>query len=165
MKRRIYLSIGSGVLLLAVGLTGTVFLTSAAEAMAGRANKRIEGMWAVQVTIHDCQSGQDLRTFPALLTFAQGGTLAGTTAGAPPSITTAHVGTWEFEGGRTFTATTSAFLFRADGTLLGTQTLTQTIEIGDDPDTFTSTATSTVVDPNGNQVMATCATAVAHRVG
>jgi len=164
MKLRIFSSAACAILLSVAALAGSVLLTSADEAAAGKASKKLEGTWAVQVTIHDCQSGADLRTFPALLTFAQGGTLTETTAGFPPAARTPGHGFWRFTSGNAFAATSMAFLFGPDGTQTGMQTLTQAIEFGDDPDTFTSTASSTITDPNGNQIAATCATAVAHRV-
>ena len=164
MKTRIYSSVVGAVLLSAAALAGSVLLTSADEAAAGKAARKLEGTWSVQVTIHDCQSGQEIRSFPALLTFAQGGTLTETTAGFPPAARTPGHGFWRFTGGNAFTATSIAFLFGPDGASTGRQTLTQAIEFGDDPDTFNSTASSTITDPNGNQIAVTCATAVGHRV-
>src|SRR5678816_2833297 len=46
--------------------------------------KRLQGTWRVQVSIRDCASGAELRNWPAMLTFAQGGTLTETTTGFPP---------------------------------------------------------------------------------
>src|ERR1700743_993462 len=71
--------------------------------------KKLEGTWRVQVTIHDCQSGATLKTFPAFLTFAQGGTLVETTTGFSPAMRTPGHGFWDYTGGRTFTATSEAF--------------------------------------------------------
>src|SRR5262249_16417990 len=108
MKRSIISSVAAGVLLSLAALAGSVLLTSADGATAGKASKRPEGTWAVQVTIHDCQTGQDVRTFPALLTFAQGGTLTETTAGFPPAARTPGHGFWRFAGGDAYEATSMA---------------------------------------------------------
>ena len=116
------------------------------------------------VTIHDCQSGATLKTFPAFLTFAQGGTLVETTTGFSPAMRTPGHGFWDYTGGRTFTATSEAFLFNPAGVWIGTQSLTQAIEFGGDFDEFTSNASIKVVDPNGNLLSTGCATAVAHRM-
>jgi hypothetical protein len=66
--------------------------------------RKLEGTWRVQVTIRDCQSGAALRTFPALLTFARGGTLTETTTGFPPALRTPGHGFWRHTGDQTYTA-------------------------------------------------------------
>jgi hypothetical protein len=153
------------VLLAVVSAAGAVVLTSTAEVRASKASRRLEGTWLVDVTITNCDTGDALRHFPALLTFAQGGTLTETTSGFPPAARTAGHGFWDVTPGGGYTASSSAFLFAPDGTFTGTQTLVQTIEIGSDPNTFTSTATNTIVNPAGVTVATGCATAVAHRLG
>ena len=47
--------------------------------------KTIEGTWKVCVTLRNCQTGGELRNFPALLTFVKGGTFTGATTAFPPS--------------------------------------------------------------------------------
>jgi hypothetical protein len=105
-----------------------------------------------------------LRTAPAILTFAQGGTLVETTTVFSSSQRGPGHGFWEHTGGKTFKAVSKAFFFNSDGTWAGTQTLTQHIEFGDDPDAFNSTATTEIVAPNGTLILSGCATAVAHRM-
>lgn len=72
------------VLLTAFSIFGAIFTPSAYEAKAQRSEnqersesqgKKLEGTWRVLVTARDCQTGAAVRTFPALLTFADGGTL------------------------------------------------------------------------------------------
>jgi len=126
--------------------------------------RRLEGTWQVQVTLRNCQTGAVLRTAPAFLTFAAGGTLVETTTVFSSSQRGPGHGFWEHTGGKTFKAVSKAFFFNADGTWGGTQTLTQQIEFGDDPDMFNSTATTEVVAPNGTVILSGCATAAAHRM-
>jgi hypothetical protein len=126
--------------------------------------RRLEGTWQVQVTLRNCQTGAVLRTAPAFLTFASGGTLVETTTVFSSSQRGPGHGFWEHTGGKTFKAVSKAFFFNPDGTWAGTQTLTQQIEFADDPDAFNSTATTEVVAPNGTVILSGCATAVAHRM-
>ena len=138
---------------------------AANPAMSGGSKaRRLEGTWQVQVTLQNCQTGAALRTAPAFLTFAQGGTLVETTAVFSSSQRGPCHGFWEHTGGKTFKAVSKAFLFNPDGTLAGTQTLTQEIEFGDDPDVFNSNATTEIVAPNGTVILSGCATAIAHRM-
>ncbi len=153
-------------------LAGALFLTSARGVRAekpggpGEAEsqaRKLEGTWRVQVTIRDCQSGAAVRTFPALLTFARGGTLTETTTGFPPALRTPGHGFWKHTGGQTYSAVSEAFLFNPAGGWTGTQRLTQSIEFGDDPDEFNSTATNEIFDTNGGLIVTGCSTAVARR--
>jgi hypothetical protein len=172
MTSRILKSVAGLALLFAVAVSGLIFLTAGSVANAHNADrqersesgeKKLEGTWRVQVTLHDCQTGAVLRNFPALLTFAEGGTLTETTTAFPPAARTPGHGFWRRTGRRTYKAVTEAFLFNPAGTWTGTQRLTQAIEIGNDPDELTSKATNEIFDINGNLLMSGCATAVAHR--
>ncbi len=154
-----------GVALLAIfGLPGVMKSKPAVgvKANADSGARTLEGTWRVNVTVRDCVSGGILRTFPALLTFAQGGTLTETTAGFPPAVRTPGHGFWRHTGDHSYAAVSEAFLFNG-GTWTATQRLTQSIEIGDNPDELTSTATGEIIDTSGN-VTSTCATAVATRL-
>lgn len=160
------------VMALVAGLNtaGVISTTAANNAMAAvpaapeSKARRLEGTWQVQVTLQNCQTGAVLRTAPAILTFAQGGTLVETTTVFSSSQRGPGHGFWEHTGGKTFKAVSKAFFFNPDGTWAGTQTLTQHIEFGDDPDVFNSTATTEIVAPNGAVILSGCATAVAHRM-
>jgi hypothetical protein len=171
MKSRILKSVAGLALLLAVAISGAIFLTvgTVANANAERQEssesgaRKLEGTWRVQVTLHDCQTGSTLRTFPALLTFAEGGTLTETTTAFPPAARTPGHGFWRHTGRRTYKAVSEAFLFNPAGTWTGTQRLTQAIEIGNNPDELTSNASVEILDINGNLLVTGCATAVAHR--
>jgi hypothetical protein len=157
------------VLILAVTISSMPALGAAVQKLESQGNpgpqaRKLEGTWRVQVTIRDCQSGAELRTFPALLTFAQGGTLTETTTGFPPAQRTPGHGFWQHTGGHGYGAVSEAFLFSPAGIWTGRQRLTQAIEIGDNPNELTSTATNEIFDTNGNLILAGCATAVASRL-
>jgi hypothetical protein len=169
MKSRKMNMIAGLLLMGALVLTATSFRTSVLGATAPQAQSiekseslggKLEGTWRVQVTIRDCASGTALRTFPAFLTFAQGGTLTETTTGFPPALRTPGHGVWEHLGGRSYRAVSEAFLFNPAGVWTGTQRLTQIIEISKDGEEMNSNATNEIFDTNGNLIVNGCATAV-----
>ena len=135
-----------------------------AQSSPNAESQRIDGTWRVQVTIRDCTSGAALRTFPAFLTFAQGGTLTETTTGFPPSLRTPGHGFWSHLTGHGYSAVSEAFLFNPAGVWTGRQRLTQVIEIGDQANELSSTAINEIFDTNGNLIVNGCATAVGSRM-
>lgn len=161
------------VLLTAISMLGAIFTLPAREAKAQKSEnqersesqgKKLEGTWRVLVTARDCQTGAAVRTFPALLTFADGGTLTGTTTALPPALRGPDHGFWRKTGPRSYLAVTQAFLFNPAGAWTSTQRITQTIELGQHADEFTSSASSEFFDTNGNLTMTLCATAVGTRL-
>jgi len=104
-----------------------------------------------------------LRTFPALATFAKGGTLTLTTAGQFPSLSTPPLGVWRHTGDHTYSAVSEAFVFSPAGDWIQTHRLTRAIQIGDDTDDFTDTVALQIFDTNGNLIVTGCGTTVATR--
>lgn len=125
---------------------------------------KLEGTWYTVVTVHDCLTGATLRTFPALHTFAEGGTLIDTTTAVSPALRSPGHGTWERTGGRTFKSKSLAFLFSPTGVWTGTQTITQEIHFGGDRDQADSDASSQVFDTLGHATATLCPTAVLYRL-
>jgi hypothetical protein len=125
---------------------------------------RIDGTWRVQVTLRNCQSGAELRTFPAILTFANGGTLTGTSTVLSPGLRSPDHGIWEHTGGQNYRAVDEAFIFNPAGVWVSTQRLTQSIELAGKADSFTSNANTEFFDTAGNVTATGCATAVAARM-
>jgi hypothetical protein len=142
------------------GATGTQDQDDSSQSRA----KRIEGTWRVNVTQRNCQTGAVLRTFPAMLTFAQGGTLTGTTTAFPPSSRGPDHGVWSHAGGLRYAAVSEAFHFNPAGAWVSTQRITQAIQLGPDGDIFTSDASVEFFDTLGNTTATGCATAVATRM-
>ena len=173
MKSRTMNIVAGLVLMAALVLPGTSLWTPALAATAQQQSQdqersesqgqKLEGTWRVQVTIRDCQSGAALRTFPAFLTFAHGGTLTETTTGFPPAQRTPGHGVWSHMDAHTYSAVSEAFLFSPAGVWTGKQRLTQVIEIGHDADVLSSTAMNEIFDTNGNLILTGCATAVGNR--
>jgi len=123
----------------------------------------LEGTWRVQVTVRNCRTGEAQRTFPALFTFAKGGTLSATTAGQPPALSTTTLGVWRHKDDHTYSAVSESFIFSPAGVWTQTHRLTRVIEIGNDADEFTDTIALEIFDTNGNLIVTGCGTSVASR--
>lgn len=124
---------------------------------------QIEGTWRVQVTLRNCQTGDEIRAFPAILTFAQGGTLTGTSTVLPPAARGGDFGIWQFNGHGSYSAVSEAFIFNG-GAWSQRQRITQAITLSQDANTFWSDAHTEFFDTAGNLVASGCATAVATRM-
>ena len=136
--------------------------TGEGRELAQSRTRRIEGTWLTQVSIRDCQTGAELRTFPALNTFAEGGSLNDTTTGFGQAQRSPGLGFWEKTGRDSFRAVSVAFLFNPAGAWTGTQRLTHTLRIG--PNELTFNTSNRIVDPNGVPLVSGCATAVGRRL-
>ena len=153
-------------------MTAAVVVGGAALVAAGQANpgadseaRKLEGTWRVQITLRNCQTGDALRPpFPAMATFAAGGTVTTSDGGSSPLMRGAGHGVWQHTGGHTFAVLTEAFLFTPTGALNGTQRLRQSVEIGVDPDAFEATVGAEILDLQGTVLMAGCASSVGRRM-
>ena len=166
MKLRILKRFGAVGLAAALALTAMLIPKiglSAKEAQSEESAKGLQGTWRVQLTVRDCQTGVALRTFPALFTFAKGGTLSVTTAGQLPALSTTGLGVWRHTDGHTYSAVSEAFVFSTAGVWTQTHRLTRAIEIGNNEDEFTDTVALQIFDTNGNVIVTGCATSIGSR--
>ena len=154
----------AGMLFLASGLT------SRAHSEGAGFNNGLEGAWRLQVTVRDLsasgkcdETGQERRTFPALFTFAKGGTLTLTTAGQPPALTTPGLGVWQKTGDHTYSAVSEAFFFSPAGAWIQTHRLTRAIELSSDANEFTDTVALEIFDTNRNLLVSGCGTSAGRR--
>src|SRR5713101_4005412 len=136
---------------------------------AGEA-QTLEGTWRVRVRVTDCQTGEPISAFPALETFARGGTMTETSGTIVfPNVRSPGHGVWSADpkgdgSERSYRAASSAFITR-DGVLVLTQVITQNIQIGDNPDEFVSNVSAEFFNPAGELVGAAgCGTAAGERM-
>jgi hypothetical protein len=147
----------AGVLVLVSGLT------AAAQSEGGGSG--LEGTWRAQLTVSDCENPNVvLRTFPAKFSYAKGGTLTVTTAGQLPSLSSAGLGIWNHEYGRTYSAVSEAFIFSSAGVWTSTQRLMRVIVVSKDAKRYTDTVALEILDTNGNVIVTGCGTSVASRM-
>src|SRR5262245_61239851 len=104
----------------AAGLAASLTVTALALGTGSRADdnerwsRSLAGTWRVQVTLRDCDTGAPLPLppFAAMLTFAEGGTLTGTTSN--PLFRTGQRspdhGIWQRTGWRRYRAVSEAYI-------------------------------------------------------
>jgi len=155
---RVAVLVLAGMLLLGSGLTAR------AQSEGDNSQRGLEGAWRLQLTVRDCNTGQALRTFPAVFTFSKGGTATFITAGQIPSLATPGLGAWRHVQDHNYSAVTDVFVFSPAGVWIQTHRLTRAIEVSIDGDTFTDTVALEIFDPNGNVIVTGCATSVASRL-
>jgi len=171
--KRLAASGGTAALVLAGMLFLGSGLTSRARSEGVGSHNGLEGTWLLDVTVRDLsasgkcdETGQERRTFPALFTFAKGGTLTVTTAGQNPALSTPGLGVWQKTGDHTYSAVSEAFVFSPFGAWIQTHRLTRAIEIGDNADQFTDIVNLEIFDTTKppNLIATGCATSVASRL-
>lgn len=183
MKSKMWKRIRAGRVLAALALAGVLTLTgqtASAQATPNSAEKqsasgkRLVGTWRVTVQLYDCATEAPIGPpFASLLTFNEGGTMAGSTTN--PGFAVAQrgpdQGIWSRTARGTFSAKSVAFLYFTTppnppfnpGFQAGTQELIQAIEFDHTSNKFKSDATTEFFDVNGNSYRKGCASAVAQR--
>jgi hypothetical protein len=132
-----------------------------------REARKIVGSWTFEITQQNCETGEPVgKPFLSLLTFGSGGTLVETTENPMffPAVRGPGHGRWEYDGSRKFHAVFQAFI-TLNGELAKTQTVRQTLELGDDPNALTTPSASIEFVPaDGGPAVTGCATARAKRI-
>lgn len=127
----------------------------------------IEGTWRLEVTPYICGTDTNLPAFAALVTYAQGGTVAGV-GNSPhflPGQRTSEFGVWRHTAGRRYEAAREAFILFPSpppGLVRGTQRIEENVVVKGD--TLLSEAISQLVDESGAVRMAGCARIVGQRM-
>jgi hypothetical protein len=129
--------------------------------------RKLEGSWKTTVTQRNCATGAAMGpAFEGLLTFSRGGTLLESTA-APaffPSVRGPGHGVWSHgRSHRTFNLVFVAQI-TSNGVLTRTQTVRQTLVVGDDSDTFTASGPVNFVFADGSPAINGCSTAIGKRI-
>jgi len=134
------------------------------DSAARQANaRRLEGVWDVQVTRLNCQTGAVIATVPAMLTYMRGGTMSDWGTGNPPSLRSPGHGVWSYESGRNYTSAFQFFRYNLDGTLAGRQVVRNQIVLSRFGSSFDVTTTAQVIDLNGNVIANNCSTGIGTR--
>ena len=150
---------------LAVVLGGTALLADQGNAGAQSQARTLVGTWLVEITVRNCHTGAAvMAAFPAMATFATGGTVTTSDGGLSPLARGAGHGVWRHTGAQTYEALTEAFLFTPAGALSGRQRLRQSVELGFGADEFTASVLAEILDTQGTLLGAGCATSVGRRL-
>ena len=129
----------------------------------GGHERSLVGSWDVQVTIRDCQTGTPFFSFPAMLTYNQGGTMQESDLGGPGLVRLLGHGVWEHQNGRHYSAAFRFLNFNPDRTFAGRNVVRSAISLGRSGNSYTATDTVEVLDANGNLIVRSCATSMATR--
>lgn len=141
-----------------------------AAAGTGSDSPGIEGTWRVTVTQKVCATGAQIGLpFHALLTFARGGTMTGTTTNPEfqPGQRTGDYGVWSQTNGHAYSAIDEAFVIFSAGPLTqGSQVISHSISLTNGGHGFNDAASIQFYDANGNPLLPApgCATAVGQRL-
>ena len=147
------------VLAIVLGATPYLFADDSDERRA------LEGVWDVAVTVRDCQTGAVVRLVSASNMFMRGGTLTEMNKRLSPASRSVSYGTWRPAGDHRFTSVFRFSRFNpADGTFLGTQTVTRKITVSSDGNTFAANTVSEMFDATNQVIRRDCATEMATRL-
>lgn len=124
---------------------------------------RIEGAWDVRVTIRNCQTGAEIKSFASVTTFAFGGTLVDVTSGMPQALRTPGQGVWSHVGGNTYRFSFKSFNFDPAGNFTGSTKITHEAALDSNGLDYTSAGTSEIYAPNGTLITTGCSTTTATR--
>jgi hypothetical protein len=124
---------------------------------------RLEGTWDVQVTIRNCQTGAEIRTFASVTTFMFGGTTLDSTSGVPQALKTPGQGVWGHVSGDTYRFSFKSFSFDAGGNFTGWTKITHEAALEPSGMQYSSEGTAEVYNPNGTLLSTGCSTTTATR--
>lgn len=127
------------------------------------AGGRLEGAWDVQVTIRNCQTGAEIRTFASVTSFMFGGTLMDSTSGIPQALKTPGHGVWSHVSGDTYRFSFKSFSFDAANNFTGWTKITHEAVLDSNGDQYSSAGIAEVYAPNGTLTFTGCSTTTATR--
>lgn len=114
------------------------------------------GVWRVTRHGVNCQTGQELNSFPALMTFHDDGTVLGEAVGPAgnPSQGTSEMGVWSRRG-REHSFHLTGYGSDGNGNVTGIAEITGNLQLTG-PNSFVYSATICFYDPAGNKLFCFC---------
>ncbi len=116
---------------------------------------RIVGVWDVQVTNTNCDTGATLSTFRGLHKYELGGTGQVVPATNPTRLS-AHMSVWNWVHGNDYKMTFKMFRFDAAGNNIGWIVVRNDVSINEDATEYTGSGRAEIFDVNGNNVGSSC---------
>lgn len=147
----------------AVLVAAIAFAGSAVHGAEKLGGGRIEGVWEARVTIRNCVSGAEIRSFDSLAIAMSDGTMIDSTSGIPQALKTPGKGIWSHVKGNIYRFKFKAFLFDADGNYSGYQIIAHEAWLDQSADSYESAGTAEFYTPNGFLFMTGCSTSTATR--
>lgn len=129
----------------------------------GGNERTLVGSWNQQVSLRDCNNGIVYVTFPAMTTFALGGTSQQTAPPEPGSTALPGHGVWSHQSGGGYSGAFQFFILNPDGSLARRTIVRSVIRLGQDGNSYDSTDTAEVLNANGDLLFRACSTTAATR--
>jgi len=145
------------VIVLALTATTSPVWSQDRQALPSRSAQTLQGTWRITRTAVDCITGQDILSFPAIMTFNQGGTYTGygVPPGGDPGQGTEY-GVWQREpGSQNYSNRSVSYAYTAEGDFEARVEITDTLHLTS-ADSFEGSATIQIFDADGN-LMSPCA--------
>jgi hypothetical protein len=145
------------VIVLALTATTSPVWSQDRQALSLPTAPTLQGTWRVTRHGVNCVTGQDVSSFPAIMTFNQGGTYTG--YGVPPGGDPAQgteYGVWQRQPGRqTYSFRFVSYSYTAEGDFDGRLEVTGALQLTT-ADGFTYTSTIQIFDADGNLLITLC---------
>ena len=139
--------------ILAMALTGAK--------MVRAQNPHIEGVWDLNVTVVNCQTGALIRTVRSLQMYNPDGSINET---ANTFLRGSSVGTWGHAGAQDYAVQFWFFRYNPDGTFKSFAEGLNKVELSGNGSHFTATGTITDYDATGNVISVGCVSQSARRL-
>lgn len=160
MKNQILKAIG-GTALAILLLATFAQVPVSAQGQSGN-EQGLVGSWNVVVSLRDCETGTVFVSFPAMMTYNQGGTTQQTAIPEPGSTALPGHGVWSHQTGRHYSGAFQFFTLNPDGTF-GRVIVRSAISLGQGGNSYTSTDTAEIFNANGDLLFRSCSTSTATR--
>ena len=147
------------VIVLALTATTSPVWSQDRQALQSPTAHTLQGTWLVTRHGVDCITGQDILSFPAIMTFNQGGTYTGygVPPGGDPGQGTEY-GVWQRESGsQNYSVRAVGYGYTAEGDFDGRVEITDALHLTT-ANSFEGSATIQIFDADGNLVFTACAT-------
>jgi hypothetical protein len=132
-------------------------LTAGWAQSANSYENRIVGVFDVQVTLYNCDTGAPFASFRGLNKFELGGT-AQVVPATNPTALSAHVGIWNHLQGNNYQLAFKMFRFDGAGNNIGWQIVRFDLAINDGATLYAGSGLAKVYDSNGNLIGRSCPT-------
>jgi hypothetical protein len=154
MKSQIILKLALGLASSALILLGT---TAGAETAPACNQKGLVGVWQVVRHGVDCNTGIDLNTFPALMSFHSDGTISSQAVapGSTNAFGAEEFGVWQSLGNHNYSFHFVSYGYDDSGVLAGSVQATGSLQLTS-ATTFTYSATISFYDANGSLLFSVC---------
>jgi hypothetical protein len=135
-------------------------------AAAHPSDKTIEGVWRVTRHGVNCQTGQVLSSFPAIMAFGAEGSLSGYAIppGSSPALASPEYGTWQREHGQSqYSFRLLGYNYGADGVFSGSTEVSASATLGEGGTALSYSAKIQFFDASGGLQFAVCGAATGTR--